>query len=152
MPKRTVILLGATGLVGSHLLQGLLAADFCGRVITLTRSPVTADGERGWFVGYGIAAFIYRMFVLAALALFVSTKFFFIGVIIALWALCTQIVLPAVRNSSRLYNSIGGRRRRKRFVLAATAMAFTPSSGFAPAWASLPWITNSSRLAAGARV
>jgi len=42
MPKRTVILLGATGLVGSHLLQGLLAADFCGRVITLTRSPVTA--------------------------------------------------------------------------------------------------------------
>ena len=40
MPKRTVILLGATGLVGRHLLHGLLEADFCGRVVTLTRSPV----------------------------------------------------------------------------------------------------------------
>lgn len=40
MPKRSVILLGATGLVGSHLLQGLLADDSCGKVVTLTRSPV----------------------------------------------------------------------------------------------------------------
>ena len=40
MPKRTVILLGATGLVGSHLLQGLLADDSCGKVVTLTRSPI----------------------------------------------------------------------------------------------------------------
>lgn len=86
------------------------------------RSPVTEAGERPWFVIYGIAAFCYRMFVLGALALFVSTKFFFIGVVIALWALFTQIILPAFRNSSRLYNSIGGRRRRKRFVLATAGM------------------------------
>lgn len=45
MAKKTVLLLGATGLVGGHLLQGLLAADFCGRVITLTRSPVTTASE-----------------------------------------------------------------------------------------------------------
>ena len=87
------------------------------------RSPVTAEGERPWLAIYGVAAFFYRMFVLAALALFVCSKFFFIGVIIALWALITQIVLPAVRNSSRLYNSIGGRRRRKRFVLATACLA-----------------------------
>ena len=40
MPTRTVILLGATGLVGGHLLQGLLQDDSCGKVVTLTRSPV----------------------------------------------------------------------------------------------------------------
>lgn len=87
------------------------------------RSPVTAKGERPWFVIYGIASFFYRLFVLTALALFVSSKFFFIGVLIALWALCSLILLPAARNSSRLYNSIGGRRRRKRFVMASLGMA-----------------------------
>jgi len=40
LPTRTVLLLGATGLVGRHLLKGLLADDSCGRVVTLTRSPV----------------------------------------------------------------------------------------------------------------
>lgn len=86
------------------------------------RSPVTEAGERPWFVMYGIAAFCYRMFVLGALALFVSTKFFFIGVIIALWAFSSLIVLPACRHSSRLYNSIGGRRRRTRFIFATAGI------------------------------
>ncbi len=40
MPTRTVLLLGATGLVGSHLLQGLLADDSCAKVVTLARSPI----------------------------------------------------------------------------------------------------------------
>ena len=89
------------------------------------RSPVTAKGERPWFVTYGIASFCYRMFVLAALALFVSSKFFVVGVLIALWALFTQILLPAVRNILRLYTSIGGRRHRKRFIFATAALAGT---------------------------
>lgn len=41
MKKRTVLLLGATGLVGENVLAGLLGADFCERVITMTRSPVS---------------------------------------------------------------------------------------------------------------
>ncbi len=40
MPMRTVILLGATGLVGGHLLHGLLTDDSCGKVVTLARSLV----------------------------------------------------------------------------------------------------------------
>jgi uncharacterized protein YbjT (DUF2867 family) len=45
MPTRTVILLGATGLVGSHLLQGLLTDDSCATVVTLTRSPVKSGSN-----------------------------------------------------------------------------------------------------------
>jgi len=44
MPKRTVLLLGATGLVGGYLLDGLLKAEFCGRVVTLTRSAIKSAG------------------------------------------------------------------------------------------------------------
>ncbi len=85
-------------------------------------SPVTSPGERVWFVGYGIAAFFYRLFVLAVLALFVSSKFFFIGILIAVWALCTQILLPVVKHSYGFYNSSSGRRKRTRFVTASLAL------------------------------
>ena len=44
MPKRTVLLLGATGLVGGYLLDGLLNAEFCGWVVTLTRSAIKNTG------------------------------------------------------------------------------------------------------------
>ena len=40
--------------------------------------------ERFWLTLYPIVAFIYRMFVLAAIALFLAGKFFFIGVLLAL--------------------------------------------------------------------
>lgn len=40
MEKKTVLLLGATGLVGGHALTCLLQHDTWGRVVTLTRSPV----------------------------------------------------------------------------------------------------------------
>ena len=85
-------------------------------------SPVTSDGERPWFLIYGITSFFYRMFVLAALTLFVSSKFFFAGILIAIWALFTQIILPLIRNCSKFYNSIGGRRKRTRFITASAMM------------------------------
>ncbi|MDX2493696.1 MAG: peptidase M50 [Desulfuromusa sp.] len=84
-------------------------------------SPVTAKGERPWFVCYGIAAFFYRLFVLAALTLFVSSKFFIIGIFIAIWAISTQILLPVVKSSYGFYNSVGGRRKRTRFITASIA-------------------------------
>jgi len=41
MDKKTVLLVGATGLVGGQILSGLLEHEYCGRVITLTRSAIT---------------------------------------------------------------------------------------------------------------
>ena len=84
-------------------------------------SPVTAVGERSWFVCYGIAAFFYRLFVLAALTLFVSSKFFIVGILIAIWAISTQILLPVVKNSYGFYTSVKGRRKRTRFITASIA-------------------------------
>ncbi len=81
-------------------------------------SPVTSPGEQAWFIGYGIASFFYRLFVLAALTLFVSSKFFFIGILIAVWALYSQIFFPSIRNIYTFYNSPGGRRHRTRFITA----------------------------------
>jgi putative peptide zinc metalloprotease protein len=79
-------------------------------------SPVTARGERPWFVFYGIASSIYQVFILAVLVLFVSSKFFVVGILIALWAIAARIVVPVLRVSYRFYTSIGGRRRRTRVI------------------------------------
>jgi putative peptide zinc metalloprotease protein len=57
-------------------------------------SPVRARGERKWLFSYSIAAFIYRLFISVAIALFVASKFFVIGVLLAIWALGNTFVKP----------------------------------------------------------
>lgn len=89
-----------------------------------TVSPVTAPGERVWFVFYGVCAFCYRLVVLFGLALFVSTKFFVIGVLIAVWAVAVQIVVPALRHTLGLYLRMAGRRRLRYVTVSLLAAVF----------------------------
>jgi putative peptide zinc metalloprotease protein len=63
-------------------------------------SPADSDGERFWFVVYGIAAFCYRMFIMFVIILYISGKFFTIGVLLAMWAAFTMIVLPVVKSTN----------------------------------------------------
>lgn len=65
--------------------------------------PAMAPGERGWFVAYGIAAFVYRMFIMAVIVLFVAQKFFGLGVVLALWALTTGLLVPAGKSVHDLF-------------------------------------------------
>ena len=50
--------------------------------------------ERIWFVCYGVAAFIYRMFIMFAIIAYIAGRFFIIGVVLAIWAATTQLLLP----------------------------------------------------------
>jgi putative peptide zinc metalloprotease protein len=61
------------------------------------RSPVTAPGERAWFVFYGFAAFVYRLFILTVITLFLAGKYLAVGVALATWAIAVQIILPVIR-------------------------------------------------------
>ena len=58
------------------------------------QSPASAPGEAGWFFSYGIAAFIYRLFIMIVIVLFVATQFFFIGVLMAIWACLMMCAFP----------------------------------------------------------
>jgi putative peptide zinc metalloprotease protein len=64
------------------------------------RQPVTARGEEPWFVCYGIAAFVYRLLVMFAIALFIAGRFFAVGVVLALSTLAMQVVAPVLRQAS----------------------------------------------------
>ena len=72
-------------------------------------SQATAGGESAWLVSYGIAGAIYRLFLFTAIILFVAGRFFFIGVLLALWASFGLIARP-------IYKSV-------RYVLADPTLA-----------------------------
>jgi putative peptide zinc metalloprotease protein len=52
--------------------------------------------EAAWFMFFSIASFIYRIFITLAIAAFVATQFFFVGVVLALWAVAMGLVAPVV--------------------------------------------------------
>lgn len=75
-------------------------------------SPVTAHGERSWFLFYSVAAFFYRIAISVAITLFVASKFFFIGIILAVWAAANVFVFPLLKGLKFLFfgKALRGRR------------------------------------------
>ncbi|MCB1723423.1 MAG: HlyD family efflux transporter periplasmic adaptor subunit [Gammaproteobacteria bacterium] len=60
-------------------------------------SPVTNPSERRWFVFFAIASFLYRMSVYFVIVLFIAGKFFFVGVLLAIWAAVSMLVWPILK-------------------------------------------------------
>ena len=75
-------------------------------------SPAHTPSERAWYGFYGIASTIYRLFVTIAIALFIGSQFFFIGVVLALWALVMMAVMPVVKAVRHLQARPSLRERR----------------------------------------
>lgn len=57
-------------------------------------SPATAPGETFWFVVYSISSLLYRLSLLWFICVYVTEKFFSLGVLLALWLVAIQIVMP----------------------------------------------------------
>ncbi len=89
-------------------------------------SPATNSSERKWFVFYGIASFAYRMFIASVIILFVAGKFFFIGILLAIWAASTMLLLPMYKAIKFLLASPKLAEQRPRaLLLAASFFALT---------------------------
>ncbi|SLN62586.1 Putative peptide zinc metalloprotease protein YydH [Roseovarius gaetbuli] len=84
-------------------------------------SPVSARNERSWFVFYAIAAYIYRLFITAAIIGVVATRFFFVGIALAAWALFLMLIFPILKGIWFVFTSPTLRRKRGR-ALGATGI------------------------------
>ena len=91
--------------------------------IKTAESPVTAPGEQGWFIVYGPIAFCYRIAVLVGLVWLVSSRFFVVGVLIALWGVISLLVIPAVRSTMRFLDSPAVRNQRSRLTMVGGSAA-----------------------------
>ena len=81
--------------------------------------PLSTRGERIWFAVYSLSSFIYRIFIFAAILLFVATKFFFIGVLFACWGMLNMFILPAAKGVKFLITSPKLRRKRSQAIMVA---------------------------------
>lgn len=79
-------------------------------------SPADSTGERWWFVIYGIAAFVYRMFIMFAIILYIGSKFFIVGTLLACWSIITMVLIPMSKNLNFVFTGPGLRRQRGRSV------------------------------------
>lgn len=95
--------------------------------------------EPFWLVFYGIASFFYRIFISIRIALFVAGKFFFVGVLIAIWAMIGIVVIPFVRVVKAILSDIELYRRRVR--IAILTIAFASLGVFFIGWVRLPSTT-----------
>ncbi|MGH8765477.1 MAG: hypothetical protein ACRET8_07145, partial [Burkholderiales bacterium] len=120
-------------------------------------SPAHTRGERFWMFVYGLGSFVYRIFITFVITLFIAGKFFVIGVVLALWAVATQVLMPVAKGISFLVASPGLRRERGRalgagigLALAAVLLLFALP---VPSWTraeGVIWTPEESQLRAGA--
>ncbi len=125
--------------------------------IATVESPVTAPGEKGWFLAYGPVAFCYRIAVLVGLVLLVSSRFFILGILIAIWGAISLLLVPAVRHTMQFLSSPAVRGRRARLACAAGVVALCAGLMLfilpVPLWTSthgVVWLQEQSAIRAGA--
>jgi putative peptide zinc metalloprotease protein len=120
-------------------------------------SPARSWAESVWFCFYGVASAAYRLAVTLAIALFIASRFFFVGVVLALWALAMMLLVPLLRMLRWLQSRPSLRERRAAVIgiggaVAACALAFI-------AWVPVPqrvqaegvvWLPEQALLRAGA--
>ncbi|WP_426442496.1 peptidase M50 [Bradyrhizobium genosp. P] len=91
--------------------------------------PDATRSEKAWFLFFGAASTVYRIIVTVVITLFIATRFFFIGVVLALWAVAAMAIVPIVRGVLYLSRSQRLQRSRNRAV-AVVAGAVTAISAF----------------------
>ncbi len=84
--------------------------------------PVLGPGEGRWLVFYGISSFLYRQLILFAIVLFIAGQLFFIGVLLAIWAVSTQLLWPPIKGLHFVLTNPKLDRRRVRSVLVTAGL------------------------------
>jgi len=85
-------------------------------------SPAHTRGERFWFVLYGVASLIYRVFIYTAIALFVATRFFVLGIVLAAGAIAVWVLVPTGKFVRYLATNAELSRVRLRAIATSAAM------------------------------
>jgi putative peptide zinc metalloprotease protein len=90
--------------------------------------PPATRAERRWFLAYAPSAWAYRLTVTLGIAWVVAGHYFFLGVLMALWALVTGVGMPLVKGLYTVFTQppYTSRRRQVSSVLvgAGATLAF----------------------------
>ena len=84
------------------------------------KSPANAPGERGWFIFYGVASFIYRLFLISFIVFLLADKYFIVGILLAIWAFVTMAVMPIYKQIKFLMTDKKLKGNRGRAIVIST--------------------------------
>ena len=88
-----------------------------------TLSPVNAPGEAPWLAIYSVLSLTYRLGILWFIITVVTEKFFYLGVLLAIWMISVQVLLPLYRAASYLLTSPALQKKRQRAVIASSLLS-----------------------------
>ncbi len=121
------------------------------------QAPEASKGEKRWFVFYTIGSTIYRLFITFAIVLFIAGQYFVIGVLLALWAGFSSIVLPIGKGIVHLVSGKSLRRKRQSsWIIAGGTLTVVLGVMFLvpfPVWTrtqGVLWVPDQSVVRAGA--
>jgi putative peptide zinc metalloprotease protein len=124
--------------------------------VTDAQTPEVSAADKVWLATYGVLSSIYRVFVTVAIALFIASEFFIVGVLLALWALSTMAVVPVVKSLHHVFASPRLRLHRRRvlmvsagFVLILLALLFLVPAPFRTVVQGVAWLPNSAQVRTG---
>lgn len=80
------------------------------------QAPASSPGEARWMLAYGVSSFFYRIFIAFSIVLLVASKYFFAGVLLAIWGGAVMIVRPLALGAWHVAASPGLAGRRQRAV------------------------------------
>ena len=119
--------------------------------------PHATSGERVWFVGYAVSAFIYRVFIVFVILMYLTDQWFALGMFFAAVTAITWFVIPLGKGFSYLFTSARLRRVRGRAIavtsgavaIVIVALCLTPVP-FRTRAEGVVWIPDEAVVRAGA--
>lgn len=119
-------------------------------------TPYCMSGERFWFVVYSVATIFYRVFLYAAIILFIAGKFFTVGLLLAAWALVAMVGIPAFKGLKFIASSPLLRETRRRAAvisglvgLALVVIIFVVPFPFSTISQGVIWVPENALVRAG---
>ncbi|MBU4525612.1 MAG: peptidase M50 [Desulfomicrobium sp.] len=120
-------------------------------------SPARSRGEARWLFFYAVAAFCYRIFISVQIVIFVAGQFFFVGIILAMWAVFMMLVMPLWRVARFLVKDVHMQRKRMRVMMTVVLPLALLAGGLAavpvPLYTNAEgviWVSEESRVFASA--
>jgi putative peptide zinc metalloprotease protein len=118
--------------------------------------PYARHDEKFWLTIYSVAAFIYRAFIYVSIILFISGKFFVVGILLGIWAFINMVAMPVYNRINFLVFSPALREKRVQALL-LSSIVFGALALFIflipfPSWTrteGVVWVPNGSMVRAG---
>jgi putative peptide zinc metalloprotease protein len=88
-----------------------------------TPAPEATTAEKYWLVLFAVASFVYRTFVMVAIAVFIASRYMVVGVLLALWAVVTSFLLPIAKGLGYVLLHSRVRAKRARAVAVTAGIA-----------------------------